>query len=34
LIIAAYLTGTAAPDDKRNGTHAAIARAVVGALVG
>ncbi len=32
LIIAAYLTATTAPDDRRNATHAAIARAVTQAL--
>jgi beta-lactamase class A len=32
LVIAAYLTETAAPDDKRNAAHAAIGRAVASAF--
>jgi beta-lactamase class A len=34
LIVAAYLTGTTAPDDKRNAAHAAIGRAVAEAVMG
>jgi beta-lactamase class A len=34
LIVTAYLTGTTAPDDKRNATHAAIGRAVAEAVGG
>jgi beta-lactamase class A len=34
LIVAAYLTGTTAPDDKRNAIHAAIGRAVAEAVAG
>jgi beta-lactamase class A len=34
LIVTAYLTGTTASDDKRNATHAAIGRAVAGAISG
>jgi beta-lactamase class A len=34
LIVTAYLTGTTASDDKRNATHAAIGRAVAGAITG
>jgi beta-lactamase class A len=34
LVVAAYLTGTTAPDDKRNATHAAIGRAIAETIVG
>ena len=34
LIVTAYLTGTTAPDDKRNATHAAIGRAIAETIVG
>jgi beta-lactamase class A len=34
LIVAAYLTGTTAPDEKRNATHAAIGRSVADAVAG
>jgi beta-lactamase class A len=34
LLIAAYLTGTEASDDRRNATHAGVARAVADALAG